>query len=175
MKKRKGFCLLPFLFILIFVGLVFVVILVAIYNAFISPTARVSSFKVFEQELIDEYGISDADVFIDTNAIEVYFSTEERVSLEEAREIMEITRNYMLIDENYEPFLESFIWENGGEPESVRIRFEPMISTEFYYQFSAESFVSTSWLFESNINNEYYYEEYIVFDFIKVILDKKLI
>ncbi len=176
MQKRKGFCLLPvFLFVLFFIGIAILIIIIVfalISELFFSPTAGDDSFEKFEQELVEEYDISYADIYIDSDAIEVYFSTVDPVTLDEAREIMEITRSYMSVYENYEPYLEEHIWMNGDEPESVRIRFEPLLSTEFYYQFTAESFNSTYWIFESNIDNNYYYEEYEVFDFIKSIFNK---
>ncbi len=172
MKKRKGFCLFPMIFILFFVVFLIYMLVAFIFDLISNPAAGNEAFKQFESELIEEYGIEYGGVFIDTLAIEVYFVTEEPISLEAAREITKRTRDYMLVDENYEPFLESYKLENFGEPQSVRIRFEPELSLQYYYQFSAPSFEATSWLFESYLKGEYYNEYYEIFDFVKATLFK---
>lgn len=176
MKKRDGFCLIPVLFGLAFVVFIFLVIVIVITDLFLSSTVGNESFKDFEDDLIDEYGIEYADVYIDTDAIEIYFTTSENVSIEEAREILAETRDYMLVDENYEPFLEQFQSQNYKLPKNVRVRFEPYYSVDYYYQFSAPSFKSTSWLFESKIDDEYHKEYYEIFDFVKsTLFNKKFI
>ncbi len=174
MKKRNGFCLLPALFGFVLCISIFFVIFGWFLDIFTSPSMVNESFLIFEQKLIDEYGIEYGDVYIDTSTMEIYYVTSENISLEDARKIVELTREYMLVEENYKPFLDYYKTQNFGDPLSVRIRFEPEYSLQYYYQFTAPSFKATSWHFESYIDGEYYNEYYDIFDFVKSTLIKAI-